>query len=91
MAHQTQAELVLERFGGYAAMAEKADFAEQSIRNWVRVGTIPQKHHLKILTAAQVHGVQLLPHDLVSYLVTNLIAGPASGSTMPDEGSDIAA
>jgi hypothetical protein len=84
MTDQTQADLVLERFGGFAAMAEKTGFSEQTIRNWVRAKTIPQKHHLDILIAARSYGVQLLPHDLVTYLVNELIAAAQAGdSTTP--------
>ena len=91
MTQQTQAALVLERFGGYQPMSEMTGFSEQTIRNWVREGTVPQKHHLKILRGAQLHGVKLLPHDLVAYLVTALIAAaPAGDSPMPGDQPDIA-
>lgn len=92
MTNQTQAELVLERFGGYAAMSEATGFSEQTIRNWIRAGTIPQKHHLDLLKAAQRRSVQLLPHDLVSYLITELLAAAQAGdSTTPVDTADVAA
>lgn len=92
MTNHTQASLVLERFGGYAPMSEKTGVPEQTIRNWVREGTIPQKHHLKILLDAQRARIQLLPHDLVSHLTTELIAAAQAGdSETPAAQADVAA
>lgn len=73
-------------------MSEKTGFPEQTIRNWVASGTIPQKHHMRILLVARASGVQLLPHDLVSHLITQLLAAAQAGdSTTPATTADVGA
>lgn len=72
-------------------MAGATGFPEQTIRNWVREGTIPQKHHLKILLDAQRNSVQLLPHDLVAHLTTELIAANGRDSETPAAQADVTA
>jgi hypothetical protein len=84
MTAKSQAERVVERFGGAGPMAKTTEIAEQSIRNWIRSGHIPQKHHLQILVAARAAGVDLSPADFVAHLVEQLIAhlsGPAASET----------
>lgn len=91
MTEQTQAALVLERFGGYQPMSEMTGFSEQTIRNWVRVGHVPQKHHFDVLVAARRNRIQLLPTDLVAHLITKLLAAAQAGdTTMPGDQPDIA-
>jgi hypothetical protein len=92
MTNQTQADLVIERFGGIQRMSELTDNPVERIRNWRRAGRIPQLQHLPILLVAQHNRIQLLPHDLIAYLTTQLLAAAqASDSTMPGGQPDIAA
>ncbi len=48
--------------------------SEQTIRNWVRNGFIPQQHHQTLLDSAQRDGLPLVPHDFVQYLYVPAIA-----------------
>jgi hypothetical protein len=92
MTNQSQTDLVIDRYGGIQRMSDLTGHPVERIRNWRRVGRIPQQEHLSILQTAQRHNVQLLPHDLVAYLITELLAAAqASDSTMPGGQPDIAA
>ncbi len=92
MSEQSQADLVIDRFGGIARMSELTGRPVERIRNWRRVGRIPQTDHLDLLKIARAGGIQLLPHDLVAYLITELLAAAeASDSTTPAAQADVAA
>lgn len=81
MTNQSQADLVIDRFGGIQRMSELTGHPAERIRNWKRAGRIPQPEHLPILLVAQANDVQLLPHDLVTYLVTELLAAAQAGDS----------
>jgi hypothetical protein len=90
-ATRSQAQRIVDRWGGVAAMVETSGYGfDTAIRNWIRAGVIPDKHHLPLLLAARAAGVDLTPADFYAHLVEALIAS-AGANQVASESSDPAA
>jgi len=85
MPTNTQTDLVLARLAARRpeAIAKVRKYlpkvSEQTVRNWVRNGFIPQQHHETLLLGAQRDGLPLVPHDFVQYLYGPAIAAQMGG------------
>ncbi|MCB9987741.1 MAG: uroporphyrinogen III synthase HEM4 [Rhodospirillales bacterium] len=53
------AEDIIERFGGIRPMAKKMDVAVTTVQGWKKRGVIPGNRRADVLSAAQVHKVDL--------------------------------
>lgn len=79
MSQKTQVDHVLARIDPARATAIAKvmawlDKPEQTVRNWVRKGFLPQETHRTILKKAREDGVVLTSHDFVHYLDIEEIA-----------------
>jgi len=57
---------VIERFGGQTAFATLLDKAQSTVSYWAKTGTIPAKHHARILATAAANNISLDAADLVN-------------------------
>ena len=65
----TQAEYIIDKFGGINAMATKLGHRNAStVQGWKKRGTIPPGRYVEILAASKTHGIGLLPDDFVRHL-----------------------
>jgi hypothetical protein len=65
----TQAEYIIQKFGGINAMAAKLGHRNAStVQGWKKRGTIPPGRYVEILAASKAHGIQLAPDDFVHHL-----------------------
>ncbi len=62
--------MVIEKFGGYSAVAEILDINVSRVYRWTYSpdkggtgGTIPQKHQIPLMAAAKERGIALSPAD----------------------------
>lgn len=63
----SQAELIIERFGGIAALARALGHANSStVQGWKERGFIPFRHHEDVLGAARDIGLNLSGDDFLS-------------------------
>lgn len=66
----TQAEYIIDRFGGINAMAVKLGQRNAStVQGWKKRGTIPAGRYMEILAASKAYGIGLVPDDFVRHLV----------------------
>lgn len=72
---KTPAELVIEKFGGHARVAEVLGVDVSRVYRWTysseRGGTgglVPQKHQAKLMEAAVAGGIELAPADFFAPL-----------------------
>lgn len=82
MTIKTQAQRIVDRFGGVHKFCELTGFREDLVRSWLRKGKgrIEPKHHLPILIAARAAGIDLTPYDFIAHLVDEWTAFIASES-----------
>ncbi|MBB4212824.1 hypothetical protein EV659_1208 [Rhodothalassium salexigens DSM 2132] len=60
----TQAEKIIEAFGGISPMARRLGHRHAStVQGWKERGFIPVRRHVEVLTAAREHGIPLQPED----------------------------
>jgi hypothetical protein len=56
----TQAELIISKFGGIAAMARILGHKNSStVQGWRERGTIPSRRHQEVWVAAKANGIPL--------------------------------
>ena len=60
----TQAQYIIDRFGGNSALARALGHKFPStVQRWKDSGFIPSRHHQAVLDAARVRGIELTPDD----------------------------
>lgn len=59
----TQAETIIERFGGTRALARALCKPPTTVQSWKDSGLIPSKHHEHLMQVAREKGVDLRPDD----------------------------
>lgn len=59
----TQAERIIERFGGTSALATALGFPKTTVQTWKDSGFIPAKHHQSVLEAGRALEEPLSPAD----------------------------
>jgi hypothetical protein len=66
---QTQAERIIEKFGGVQRMVELTGHPEHRMYNWLRTGFIPEKYRQGLVDTAHRLGIDHTPFDYIAYMV----------------------
>jgi len=65
-AQPSQARLIVDAFGGSHALKRVLGHRHHTtISGWLRRGTVPQSHHVRIWEEAQARGIGLVPTDFL--------------------------
>lgn len=71
MTQKSQAQHVVDLFGGHSKMAGDTMYKYQAIRRWLSEGVIHPKNYPGILGEAQRLGVEMTRADFVAHLPEN--------------------
>lgn len=67
MIGMTQAEKIINRFGGIRPLARAIDENPSTVHAWKASGRIPQWHHITILKAAKDRDIEIPHTEFLSF------------------------
>ena len=81
----SQAEIIIERFGGITALARaRGDENPSTVQGWRDRGIIPARRQAELLSLAKEMGIELSPRDF--FTDQEIEGGPRHPEpTLPDE------
>lgn len=59
----SQAERIIEKFGGIRPMAEAMKVPPSTVQGWKEAGFIPSRRQQAVLSTARARGIELSPAD----------------------------
>ena len=82
----SQAEFIIEKFGGVRPMASALGAPPTTIQGWKERGFIPARRQSAVLAAARARGIELGPADFFAADAAGLSPGAAAAPSGIGEG-----
>lgn len=83
---KSQAEKIIEKFGGMSAMGRKAGFSVSTVQRWKESGRINPDYNDRILEAAAANGIVLTVEDFSTVDPSHpLLGAPVADPAEPVE------
>lgn len=77
------AEVVIEKFGGTAAVALVIGKGQSTVSYWKKAGVIPAKWHAPLLAMAETRGIELAPGDFIERTASADVQTPGEEQLVP--------